>query len=96
MQPYAQVLELEATLAEQEEEQARVTRERQREREREATNGHGHGHTNGHTSSPSFGRSPSFPKHQTSPGGSALTDSWAGPPTAGFFLPKIVQLWWGV
>jgi hypothetical protein len=93
----AQVLELEAALADQEEEQDRL-RERERVLEqREASmvhsrrnGGGGHGR-----SPPVFRRSPPLPlpPGATSPGRSALTDSWAGPPTPAFFLPKIIQLW---
>ena len=65
----AQVLELEASLAEKEEESARVA-ERARERERELL--------------------------ERAKAGARLSrqpDSWAGLPTASFFLPKIVRLW---
>ena len=65
----AQVLELEASLAEKEEEGARVA-ERARERERKLLD--------------------------RAKAGSRLsrqTDSWAGMPSASFFLPKIVRLW---
>ena len=78
----AQVLELEATIAEQRQKEQAQKRERAQKEERE-------GQT---VLLPTSARSPSFTR-QTLPGGLTVNDSWAGPPTATFFLPKIVKLW---